>query len=140
MPFAKTRKLYIPSIIKQFFKFCRIGAINTIVSLIVIFILSEVLGFHYLTANILGYAVGVLLGFILHKTLTFEDTSTKTKTQFSKFISVFLITYILQLIALTVFINIFSIFEFMAQILAAGVYTILNFAGNKFITFKEKTS
>lgn len=123
--------------IKQFFRFCGVGAINTVVSLIIIFILSEVFNTHFITANIFGYLIGVILGFVLHKTLTFKDTSTKTKKQFIQFISVFFATYVLQLAALTLFINILGIFEFAAQILAAGVYTLLNFMGNRFFTFKQ---
>ncbi|MBL4588806.1 MAG: GtrA family protein [Alphaproteobacteria bacterium] len=124
-------------IIKQFSKFCGVGAINTVVSLIIIFILSEVFNTHFITANIFGYLVGVILGFVLHKTLTFKDTSKETKKQFMQFLGVFFVTYILQLSALTFFINILGLFEFASQILAAGVYTLLNFIGNLFFTFKQ---
>ncbi len=137
-------RIIFPPLFKQFFKFCRVGTINTIVSLVVIFVLSELMDIHYVLANVSGYLVGIILGFALHKSMTFQNTSKHTKTQFMQFLIVFLVTYILQLIALVFFVHVLHILNFISQILAIGIYTCLNFLGNRFFTFKtsqdKKTS
>lgn len=125
----------IPAI-KQFFRFCGVGSINTIVSLAVIFLLSEVFNFHYIASNVCGYLVGLLLGFVLHKTLTFKNKSKETRKQFAQFVMIFIIAYLIQLASLAILVDILGLFEFASQILAAGIYTIINFVGNKIFTFK----
>ncbi len=125
----------IPTI-KQFFKFCGVGSINTIVSLIIIFILSEIFNIHYIISNIWGYLAGVILGFILHKTLTFQDKSNERSKQFAKFVTIFITAYIIQLISLAILVDLLSYPEFISQVIAAGIYTAINFVGNKIFTFK----
>ncbi len=69
--------------------------------------------------------------------MTFKKTSKEVKEQFMQFMLVFCVAYVIQLIALIFFVHGLDIFEFIAQILAIGVYTIASFFGNYFITFKK---
>ena len=125
-------------LVSQFAKFCGVGSINTIISLVAIYIGSEKIGAHYITANITGYTIGVGLGYILHKTLTFQDKTKLSQKQFLQFLTVFLISYILQLCILATLINTLEIDDFLAQIIAAGFFTIFNFLGNRIFTFQSK--
>lgn len=130
----------IPDIVKQFIIFCGVGSINTVVGLAVILVLSEMAGVHYILANFLGYGAGLILGFFLHKNITFKGQSdpTRSRSEFIKFVVVFAIAYSVQLLGLIFMVRILGIYEPLAQILAIGIYTILNYLGNRLITFQLK--
>lgn len=127
-------------IVEQFLRFISVGAFNTVASLIVILALSELFHVWYPIANALGYAFGLGLGFILHRNITFKQDAGagETKTQFIKFILVFLVSYTLQLIALIFMVQILEIHEVFAQIAAVGFYSVINFWGNRKITFTPR--
>lgn len=130
----------IPEIIKQFIVFCGVGSINTIFGLAVILALSELAGVHYALANLLGYGAGLILGFFLHKNITFKGQSdpTRSRSEFFKFMSVFAIAYGIQLAGLVLMVRIIDVPEVLAQILAFGIYTAINYLGNRLITFRAK--
>ena len=129
-----------PDIIKQFIVFCGVGSINTIFGLAVILALSELVGIHYVLANFLGYTAGLILGFFLNKNITFKGQSdpTRSRSEFLKFVSIFAIAYGIQLGGLVLMVRVIGIPEVLAQILAIGIYTAINYLGNRLITFRAK--
>ncbi|MFP4313486.1 MAG: GtrA family protein [Alphaproteobacteria bacterium] len=129
----------MPDIFRQFILFCGVGSINTAAGLAVILILSEGLGVHYMLANMLGYACGLMIGFFLHRSITFRAQADplQKRAEFLKFILIFALAYTLQLGALVFMVDALGVYEWMAQILAIGIYTILNYAGNRLITFRK---
>lgn len=122
----------------RFIVFCGVGGINTIVSLTIILGLSELAGVHYVPANVAGYAAGVVLGFFLHKHITFRAGQRKgVSRQFLFFLLVFLCAYIIQLCGLIVFVRLFGIYPALAQILSWVIFIVINYTGNKLITFSS---
>ena len=126
--------------IKHFMLFLGVGAINTCVSLLIILILSEWFGVHYMIANFLGYIVGLGLGFALHSQVTFKESrknSDKTLLAFLRsFAFIFSVAYLCQLFLLYILVDVIRVNAALAQIVAVGMYTMINFIGNKFWTFK----
>lgn len=120
--------------------FCGVGMINTIAGLAVILLLSEFLNVHYMLANALGYAFGLGIGFILHRNITFKYASDndQKRTELLKFILVFAFAYLVQLAALYALVHHTLTPRALAQILAIGIYTILNYLGNRYFTFHNK--
>ena len=125
------------NIVKQFARFCSVGALNTVASLIVILTLSEIFDIWYLLANITGYIFGIVLGFILHRAFTFKTCTNyeKTNLQIIKFLIVFFVSYIFQLCVLIFLVSHLNVNEMVAQILAVAAYSIINFLGNRSFTF-----
>lgn len=130
----------MPDILRQFIVFCGVGSINTVIGLAVILILSEIFGVHYILANALGYGVGLIIGFILHRAITFKNQSNdqKPKTEFVKFITVFALAYGVQLAGLVFMVQILELYDWLGQILAIGIYTVINYLGNRIFTFRGK--
>lgn len=130
----------MPDIIKQFIVFCGVGSINTVFGLAVILALSELLGLHYVLSNFLGYMAGLILGFFLHKNITFKGQSdpTNSRVEFLKFVTIFGIAYGIQLGGLILMVGVIDVPEILAQILAIGIYTAINYLGNRLITFRAK--
>ena len=127
---------------KQFFVFCSMGLVNTIAALAVILVLSEALDVFYLYANILGYGFGFILSFTLHRNVTFKSMAGHQKigVEFGKFFIVFIAAFSLQFMALIVMVKYLHFSELIAQFMAVGIYALLNFAGNRKITFRSNTA
>lgn len=132
----------MPDIFRQFIIFCGVGSINTAAGLALILFLSEVLGVNYIIANALGYGFGLLIGFFLHRSITFKSQSDdlNKRVEFVKFVSVFALAYGVQLLGLIIMVQAFHWPSWIAQILAIGIYTILNYLGNRVITFRKPSS
>ncbi len=126
-------------LIRQFILFCGVGAINTIIGLAIILLLSEVFHVHYILANISGYGVGLTIGFFLHKNITFKGTSNRARSraEFLSFAGIFAVAYLVQLGVLILMVQWLGIPQMAAQILAIGIYTVLNYLGNRMITFRS---
>lgn len=127
----------IPALLRQIITFCGVGGLNTLLSLAIILGLSEILHVHYVLANIIGYAAGLISGFIMHKKITFK-TQTGTHAaarQFITFLIVFAIGYAAQLGALILMVEQIHIPNIPAQIMAWIAYVMISFAGHKYFTF-----
>lgn len=122
---------------RQFILFCAVGSLNTVAALIVIILCSEILGLYYILSNIAGYAVGLGIGFILHRRFSFRrpDKTMVPRRAFIKFLIVFALAYIIQLAVVAYCIEAHNVPEIPAQITGIITYTVLNFLGNKFYTF-----
>ena len=124
---------------RQFIVFCGVGLINTAFGLALILLLSEALGVHYIAANALGYAGGLVLAYYLHRNITFKRSAAASwsRAEFITFAAIFIIAYLMQLGALVLLVQGFGIAEWLAQVLAISIYVILNYLGNRMITFQS---
>lgn len=140
--------------IKQAAKYGVVGAGNTILSLVVIWVMTKKLGCTEAFANFTGYCIGLISSFFLNRKWTFNSTGNVLGSAV-KFFLVFAVCYLLQLSVL-LFLNhycpqnppLYSLFEsiwkifkidtlFYIQLLAMVVYTAVNFLINKYYTFKK---
>jgi len=125
------------AIIRQFIVFCGVGSINTIVGLGIILLLSEGMGVQYMLANFIGYAVGLCLGFWLHKTVTFKEASPNqsTRQQMVWFLIVFAVAYTIQLGFLRLAVGEWGWGNAVSQVLACGVYVAISYTGSRYRVF-----
>lgn len=132
----------------QFTKYAAVGVLNTLVTLVVIFMCKSVIGINEYVSNALGYIAGLVNSFIWNKNWVFKAKDDSLK-QLYKFALGFLICYCLQ------FLIVWSITAHtpygsmqwvigpmtlsgygIATILGMGVYTVANFIYNRQITFR----
>lgn len=115
--------------------------INTAAGLAIILVLSEIAGLHYILANMIGYACGLGIGFILHRRITFRNQAQDhhKRRELTRFILIFMLAYLSQLGVLYILVAWMGLYTAIAQILAIGVYTVLNYLGNRYFTFHTKT-
>lgn len=121
--------------ITQFLKFSFVGVLNTLITLLAIWLCVNILSTSHYVANVMGYVFGVTNSYFLNKIWTFNNKS-KVGVTFLKFIGVFGFTYLIQFSVLSLLLNFSKIDPFACQILAMITYTILNFVINKKFTFK----
>lgn len=128
----------IPDIVRRLITFLGVGAINTAIGLAIILGLSEGLHIHYLLANAIGYGLGLVLSFTMHRNITFRDVSHMSKigTQFGRFTTIFAVSYGIQFGALFVMVHMLHWYNWISQIIACGLYVVISFTGSRFITFR----
>ena len=141
-------------ILKQAVKYGVVGIVNTLLSLIIIWIMTKKFGCTEAFSNFTGYLVGLVNSFFLNRKWTFGAVD-NISIHIVKFFLVFAVCYLLQL-GVLLFLNrncqdnppLYSFFKpvlqalridslFYIQIISMVVYTVMNFLINKYYTFKK---
>lgn len=132
----------------QFIRYLFVGVINTLVTLVVIFIFKSVLGINPWVSNAAGYVAGVVNSFVWNKMWVFHSRS-NPMAEALKFLAGFLVCYGIQFFV-TWFLctpmelaDIVWRFGFwtlsgygLATLFGMVVYTMCNFIFNRLVTFK----
>jgi putative flippase GtrA len=92
-------------------------------------------GVSAIVSNIIGYAVGSVVSYILNKKYTFKSTS-KSKREALKFFTVLGISYGLNIITLQWLLGFMN--PYLSQVVSAIVYTLSSFILVKILVFKEE--
>lgn len=134
--------------VRQFLRYLFVGVLNTLVTLVVIFIFKSLLEVNPWVSNAIGYVAGLINSFIWNKTWVFRSTR-RSAAEVLKFGLGFLICYGIQLFVtwfLDTPMQLGSIvwnFGFwtmsgyaLATVVGMGVYTVCNFVYNRLVTFK----
>lgn len=132
----------------QFMKYLAVGALNTVVTLLVIWVCKSAIGINPFVSNAIGYVAGVINSFVWNKMWVFQADGHITR-QAVRFLVGFAICYGIQfaLVWGTMELTPFGTMEWtfcgftlsgygVITILAMGVYTICNFLYNKLISFR----
>lgn len=135
------------SAILQFAKYAIVGVMNTLLTLIVIFVCKSVFGVNVYVSNAIGYIAGVINSFIWNRNWVFRSNGAFSR-QAIHFIIGFLVCYAIQ------FVVVWSLNQFVlsdieihvafitlsgygiATLIGNVCYTLCNFIYNRLITFK----
>jgi putative flippase GtrA len=109
------------------------GAFNTLLGFAVIFGLMMA-GFSPLIANIAGYSVGFVLGFVFSKKITFRSNGGVLAEGF-RYLLAFIIAFALNIATLHVILKETLIPPMFAQVIAAIVYTMMMYVLTRFYVF-----
>lgn len=117
----------------MFSKYILVGIVNTAVTAVIIFLLMY-LDFTIYTSNAIGYAIGIVVSFILNAIFTF---STKlTWLRFIKFLVNCAICYLINLVMIYLILSINNDWFYLAQLCGMGAYTVSGFILNKLWVMK----
>jgi len=123
---------------KKFIKFCFVGALNTIITIGVYYLLIFC-GVHYLISNIIGYFAGMANSYLLNNSWVFRDLSKKHILKVTKFLLINVIVLLLSEGLLYLFVDLFGIGKYIAIILVVPITTIINYVlYNYFVFWKNK--
>lgn len=109
------------------------GALNTIVGWIVIFLLMAK-GASPILANISGYFVGLVLGFLVSKNFVFHSAG-RSRDEVARYLVAFVISFLLNLSALHFLLEVLYWNQNIAQAVAAIVYTVIMYFLTRFFVF-----
>ncbi len=118
-------------------KFFIVGGINTLISLIVFYLLNKVLGVNHMISSVIGYASGMANSYILNKKWTFKNNDNKILIQLMKFIAVNGISLGVNLFAMYMLVDLSHFDSMLSQIIATAFSTITNYIGSRLIVFNS---
>jgi putative flippase GtrA len=128
----------IKTTIRQAIKYGLVGVGNTLLTLLIIWLMMKKLSCSDLVSNVVGYAVGVVNSFFWNKQWTFKSSDDWGRSAL-RFGLVFGICYLLQLGFLLCLNKVSPIVDtYYNQVIAMVFYTGINFLMNKYFTFKEQ--
>ena len=130
-------KKYDKNPLWQLIRFGIVGVINTLITLVVIYVLQELLHVKYTVANLVGYIAGVINSFFWSKLWVFKKLNSNFMREAVLFLVSFGICYGIQFVALLILVETLHMADTWAQLVSMVVYTLCNFAMNKCITFKK---
>jgi len=122
---------------EQFIKFVLVGCSNTVVVLIVYYLVIWIAGpAYYLEGQTLGYVVGILNSYFWNSRYVFSDYQGKKGNSFWKMCLCYGLTYVIQMGLLYGMIEIVQWSEMIAPVIAILITTPINFVLNKVMAFK----
>lgn len=119
---------------QQFIRFCLVGAANTVITLVVYRILLY-LSVPYLIASPIGYACGVINGYLWSTAVVFHKK--RDAVNLIKFIAVNLVVLGLNTALMYLWVDLLSLPEFPSQLLTLCFTIPSNFILNKVWTFRD---
>ena len=122
--------------LREFVFFNLIGAVNTLLGLILYFLLIY-LGVYYIVALVVDYIYGITFSFFMNKIYTFRIVERGGLVVFYKMICVYVLMFFLNLIFLFTTVEIFGINEYLGQIVSCGILSIFTFFAQKLIVFRK---
>ena len=109
------------------------GSLNTISGFGVIFLLMAI-GVSPFWANVAGYTVGFILGFVLSKKFVFRSNGHFVTESF-RYLIAFAVSFLLNLLVLRLSLDSMKLHAVAAQVIATGSYTLLMYLLTRFFVF-----
>jgi putative flippase GtrA len=119
----------------QLFKFGVVGVSGYVVNLIVFAILVEALGLHHVLGAVGAFCIAVMNNFLWNRHWTFRATHGHAGFQAARFFAVSLAALGVNLVVLSLLVDVADAPEVPSQAFAVAFAMPLNFIGNKLWTF-----
>jgi putative flippase GtrA len=118
-------------------RFGVVGVVNTVLGLAIIFVAKAFLGLEDLAANLLGYGLGLVCGFVLNRSWTFRHEG-RAFAAFWRFGLAFAVAYVLNLVTVFGLRDAMGVNSYLAQ--AGGVipYTISFYLMSAYFVFPAR--
>lgn len=133
----------------QLIKYGIVGVSNSLITLIVIYLCNEVIGMKLMLADVIGYIAGLINSFIWNKNWVFKSHNKRLHREALLFVVGFLVCFGLQFVTVLCLrdpmkaleltpagIPSDTFGEYAAVCIGMVVYTLANYAYNRFVTFK----
>lgn len=129
----------------SFTRFLLVGVLNTFVGLSVTYLFLNAIKLGYWPSTFLGNSIGAIVSYMLNKSFTFKSNASVISS-FTKFLIIILFCYFISYtVSLSLTKTILNFIGFtdstfidnLAVLIGAGMYTILNYIGQKYIVFKK---
>lgn len=117
-------------------KFLVVGLANTLSGLSVIYLAKWLLEFGDVSANVVGYTVGISLSFALNKRWTFRHEGAYL-TSLIRFLIVIGVAYLANLATVLTAIEVLRMNSYLAQALGIVPYTALTYLGSRYFAFNR---
>lgn len=120
----------------QFIRFILVGIVNSGLGYGIIFACMYLAGLSPELSNVIGYMIGLVVSYLLHRNFTFRSTQIRS-TEFVCFAVVFLIAYCANLVTLIVLVRTMGVHAGLSQVIAGVVYIGTSYLLNKYYVFQS---
>lgn len=125
--------------LRETVKFLAVGLLNTVLGLIIIYVAKWFFRAGDITANVWGYALGILVSFVLNSQWTFAYSGPK-QSAFLKFLLVALMAYGANLLVVMLLIHRGGLNSYIAQAFGIPAYTLVSYLASKYFVFRSRAS
>ncbi len=125
------------ALIAQLFRYLLVGVLNTALGFGVIFACMYLAGMSPLASNVVGYAVGIVVSYLLNKSYTFKSDA-RSRYELLRFLIVFAVAYAANAATLLFCIDVLAMHAALAQVVSSGVYIATSFLLNKYYVFRPE--
>lgn len=123
----------------EFIKFALVGASGTILNILILWFLTEILGFYYIISEIIAFIISGVNNYIWNKIWTFKESLyKKTLIKYLYFLFISIISLTVNVSILYLLVEFFDMWYILAEIFAIGCAFIFNYIGNKLWTFRDR--
>ncbi len=127
---------YIKNNWHQLWRYASVGLISAVIDFGILYLLTDKLGLHYLVSATISFIIAASLNYYLNKTWTFKVGGGLVK-QAGIFLLIAGNGVILNNIIMYLLVEHGSWWYIYAKVIAIGIVTIINFLGNKYLTFRK---
>lgn len=121
---------------KQFVRFFVIGGLCALLTLMMMYILTTLLGIHYIISTIIVWFLTNFVGFYFNKLYTFKTHKSRFWRELYKYYIVMLSSCFLNVVLMYFFVSLFLIWYLFANIIVIGILFFYNFFMHKNLSFK----
>jgi len=129
----------------SFIRFLMVGVLNTIVGLSIMYTLLHLVGLSYWMSTFLGNSIGAAVSYFLNRMFTFRSRNTHLSSVLRfvfviglcYFLSYFIGIRVVKWGLLLLQIDSKTAIQDLGILAGTGLYTILNYFGQKFFVFRE---
>lgn len=121
----------------RFYRFLIVGLANTFTGLLIIYSCKWLLEMGDVSANMVGYGIGMLLGFLLNKLWTFSHIG-RLWVALLRYLVVIACAYIFNLTTVLYAIGDLHLNSYLAQALGVIPYTAISYFGSRYFAFKKE--
>lgn len=116
--------------------FLLIGGFCYAVNLAILYLLTEYINFHYLASATIAFILTTCIGYILNRTLTFNQRKTPFLLGMLKYNTVMISSYFFVIISMFILVDLLNIYYIFSNLIIAIASTIYNFLFHDKWTFK----
>lgn len=124
----------------QFIKFLITGGICFSTNIVVLYIATDILKFHYLISMLASILVVNIIGWTLNRHHTFKSYDSAPLPEFAKYALVNLSSMTASLLMMYLLVSTAGIHYLLASSIIAGLMTIINFSVHKQWSFKTSAN
>lgn len=133
---------YIVYKYRTFWKFTIVGATNTVVDIVALFLLTRLLGISAVSANLFSVEIAIMWSFTWNSLWTFSQRNTQDSLlkRFLIFQFISLGGFVINQIMFVLFFEVIGIFDLFAKVLTVPFTLVFNYLLNSRWTFRDKTT
>ena len=113
--------------IRRFAAFVLVGGFCLAVNTVVLWLLTSVLGIHYLVSTVIAFASITPLGFLLNKVITFRTPREHAPIELPRYFTAMAASFAANLLLMWLLVSVLGMWYLAASILVAVTLVVCNF-------------